>query len=103
MREGGWCLSTSGVGLKFPNPFDIYGLEPWLCPSTGTPVPGVLSFHQACYLIKALAFSGKTIVGFDLNEVAPTKKKNDDWDGNGGARILHKHYGAGLLSQGAQN
>ncbi|NBO37871.1 hypothetical protein EBU99_04730 [bacterium] len=83
--------------------FDIDGLEPSLCPSTGTPVAGGLSFHHACFLIKALALSGKIIVGFDLNEVAPSGRQGDEWDGNVGARILYKLCSASLLSQGAQN
>lgn len=70
--------------------FDIDGLEPDLCPHTGTPVPGGLSFRQATQLISALGKSGKKIVGFDLNEVAPG---NDEWDGNVGARILWKLCG----------
>lgn len=83
--------------------FDIDGLEPWLCPSTGTPVPGGLSFQQASFLLKELALSGKTIVGFDLNEVAPSARKDDQWDGNVGARILYKLCAATLYSQGARN
>lgn len=51
--------------------FDIDGLEPALCPNTGTPVPGGLKFEEAAYLLQKLAKSGKNIVGFDLNEVAP--------------------------------
>lgn len=51
--------------------FDIDGLQPSLCPNTGTPVPGGLSFEQATYLIQLLADSDKHIIGFDLNEVAP--------------------------------
>ncbi len=51
--------------------FDIDGLQPALCPNTGTPVPGGLSFEQASYLIQMLADSDKNVVGFDLNEVAP--------------------------------
>ncbi|MEO5599728.1 MAG: agmatinase family protein, partial [Cyclobacteriaceae bacterium] len=39
--------------------FDIDGLNPKLCPNTGTPVPGGLEFEQATYLIKKLATSGK--------------------------------------------
>lgn len=66
--------------------FDIDGLCPSLCPGTGTPVPGGLSFPQAAYLIRQLAKSGKTIIGFDLNEVAPDT--NGDWDANVGARML---------------
>lgn len=107
MQGESFAKITREVISKLPKKvyvsFDIDGLEPWLCPSTGTPVPGGLSFHQACYLIKALALSGKTIVGFDLNEVAPSKKKDDEWDGNVGARILYKLCGAALLSHGAQN
>ncbi|MGK7894905.1 MAG: agmatinase family protein [Xenococcus sp. (in: cyanobacteria)] len=68
--------------------FDIDGLAPEFCPHTGTPVPGGLNFNQAIYLIKTLLKAGKTIIGFDLCEVAPGK--SDEWDGNVGARILYK-------------
>ena len=34
--------------------FDIDALDPSLCPGTGTPVPGGLSFHQASYLLRCL-------------------------------------------------
>lgn len=67
--------------------FDIDGLDPKLCPSTGTPVPGGLEFEQATALIRAITKSGRRIVGADLLEVAPGE--NDDWDGNVGARILY--------------
>jgi agmatinase len=83
--------------------FDIDGLEPWLCPSTGTPVAGGLSFQQASYIIKALALSGRKIVGFDLVEVAPSGKKGDEWDGNVGSRVLYKLCAAALFSQGGRN
>jgi agmatinase len=83
--------------------FDIDGLEPSLCPSTGTPVPGGLSFQQASFIIKAVALSGRTIVGFDLVEVAPSGKKDDEWDGNVGARILYKLCAAALFSHGVRN
>ena len=66
--------------------FDIDGLDPRFCPNTGTPVPGGLEFHQAVDLIRAIATSGRTIIGFDLNEVAPGE--HDDWDANVGARLL---------------
>ncbi len=68
--------------------FDIDGLEPSLCPSTGTPVPGGLSLQQAFYLLDALRQSGRTVIGFDLCEVAPSGQ--DEWDGNVGARVLYK-------------
>jgi agmatinase len=75
--------------------FDIDGLDPKLCPSTGTPVPGGLSFQQAAYLIKRVVQLGKTIIGFDLNEVVPNA---DEWDANVGARILYKLCGWTLAS-----
>jgi len=70
--------------------FDIDGLTPCLCPNTGTPVPGGLSFREADYLLYTLATSGKKIIGFDLCEVAPAKNKNNEWDANVGARMLYK-------------
>jgi len=77
--------------------WDIDGLEPTLCPHTGTPVPGGLSFHQALTLLEGLVRSGKKIVGFDLNEVAPGL--DDEWDGNVGARLLYKMIGWALKAQ----
>ena len=68
--------------------FDIDGLEPSLCPNTGTPVPGGLRFEQALYLLETVVASGKQIIGFDLCEVAPGPDKQDDWDGNVGAKLL---------------
>jgi len=73
--------------------FDIDGLDPKLCPNTGTPVPGGLSFREAIYLIKKVVESGRTIIGADLCEVAG---QGHSWDGNVGARILYKM--AGLIS-----
>lgn len=68
--------------------FDIDGLDPKLCPNTGTPVPGGLEFEQALMLIRKVATTGRRIIGFDLNEVSPGV--NNDWDANVGARILYK-------------
>ncbi len=79
--------------------FDIDGLDPTLCPHTGTPVPGGLSFGEAAYLFRAIAKSGRRIVGFDLNEVAPGPD-GDEWDGNVGMRLLYKLIGWTLRSQG---
>ncbi len=76
--------------------FDIDGLEASLCPNTGTPVAGGLQFEQSVYLLWKLATSGKTIIGFDLNEVAPGK---DEWDANVGARLLYKLSNLMMLSQ----
>jgi len=68
--------------------FDIDGLSPELCPNTGTPVPGGLSFREADYLLYLLATSNRRIVGFDLCEVSPSA--TDEWDANVGARMLFK-------------
>ena len=78
--------------------FDIDGLDPTLCPHTGTPVAGGLSFQEAAYLVGEVARSGRRIVGFDLNEVAPGPR-GDEWDANVGARMLYKLIGFTLLSE----
>lgn len=70
--------------------FDIDGLDPRFCPHTGTPVPGGLDFQEAIYLLKKVVKSGRKIIGFDLNEVAPG---DDEWDANVGARLLYKLCG----------
>lgn len=76
--------------------WDIDGLDPTLCPGTGTPVPGGLSWHEAVGLLRALVRHGKRIVGFDLCEVA---EGSTEWDANVGARLLYKMIGYALLSQ----
>ncbi|MEN6619071.1 MAG: agmatinase family protein [Rikenellaceae bacterium] len=68
--------------------FDIDGLSPELCPNTGTPVPGGLSFREVDFLLFLLATSNRKIVGFDLCEVSPGE--DGEWDANVGARILYK-------------
>lgn len=72
--------------------FDIDGLDPVLCPHTGTPVPGGLSFPEVCALVRTVRESGREIVGFDLNEVAPGPR-GDEWDANVAARLLYKMIG----------
>ncbi len=80
--------------------FDIDGLDPRFCPSTGTPVPGGLDYNDAVSILVALARSGKRVVGFDLNEVAPNSTNpSDEWDGNVGARLLYKMCAVALVSQ----
>ena len=49
--------------------FDIDGLDPKLCPHTGTPVPGGFNVEQMIYLFKKLIESGRKLIGFDLVEV----------------------------------
>ncbi len=68
--------------------FDIDGLDPNLCPNTGTPVAGGFQFFEIFHLINLLAESNKKIIGFDLCEVSPAK--DSDWNENVGARVLYK-------------
>jgi agmatinase len=77
--------------------FDIDGLNPKLCPNTGTPVAGGLEYEQVIYLLKKLVKSGKKIIAFDLNEVAPGE---NDWDANVGARLLYQLCNWMAVSQG---
>ncbi|MGA1262638.1 MAG: agmatinase family protein [Prochlorothrix sp.] len=64
--------------------FDIDGLDPKLCPNTGTPVPGGLDWEPTLYLLRQLSQS-RQIIGFDLCEVGC-----DPWDANVGARVLYQ-------------
>lgn len=86
-----WATLSDRVIEKLPEnvylSFDIDGLDPKLCPNTGTPVPGGLELEEAIFLIEKLVISGRKIIGFDLNEVAPG---NDEWDANVGARLLYR-------------
>lgn len=70
--------------------FDIDGLDPKLCPNTGTPVPGGFETEQIFYLFKMLHQSGKEIIGFDLNEVSNGFTHGDGIDAIVGARVLFK-------------
>jgi len=78
--------------------WDIDGLDPTLCPGTGTPVPGGLSWNDAIGLLRAIRRAKKRIVGLDLCEVAP---RETEWDANVGARPLYKIIGFALLTQRA--
>jgi agmatinase len=91
MRGESWDAISSDIVSKLGDTvyvsFDIDGLDPKLCPSTGTPVPGGLEFMEAVYLVQKVVASGKRVVGADLVEVAPNPT-GDPWDGNVGARLL---------------
>ena len=80
--------------------FDVDGLEPTLCPNTGTPVPGGLSWHEAMLWIEELARSGRRVVAIDLNEVNPGAgdPEVDSWDAIVGARLLYRLIGAAVGS-----
>lgn len=50
--------------------FDVDGLDPSICPGTGTPEPGGLDWYEAVDLLAAVA-KRSTIVGADIVELAP--------------------------------
>lgn len=88
-----WAKTCQSIVETLPDQvyvsFDIDGLEPWLCPHTGTPVPGGLGFEEALFLIETVVQTGREIIGLDLNEVAPGPD-GDEWDANVGARLLYR-------------
>jgi agmatinase len=67
--------------------FDIDGLDPKLCPNTGTPVQGGFETEQLYYLFHHILKSGRKIIGFDLVEIGVGE---NEWDANVGARVLFK-------------
>ncbi|MFK7924913.1 MAG: agmatinase family protein [Bacteroidia bacterium] len=97
-----WAEQLANIIAALPSKvyisFDIDGLDPSLCPDTGTPVPGGLQFAEACYLLEALVDSGREIIGFDLCEVAPAE---NDWNAIVGARTLFQLFVASVCSQKA--
>lgn len=99
-----WKSIAASIVAELPKniyvSFDIDGLDPALCPNTGTPVPGGLSFDQALTLLSSIADAGKTIIGFDLNEVAELEEGAAEWDANVGARILFKLCGWTAVTNG---
>ncbi|HVB03404.1 MAG TPA: agmatinase family protein [Chitinophagaceae bacterium] len=77
----------SGLPAKVHLSFDIDGLDPKLCPHTGTPVPGGFDIQEIFFLLKSILNSGRTLIGFDLVEVS---YRHDDWDVMVGARVLFR-------------
>lgn len=105
-KEGGesWGAIADSIVAHLPEDvylsWDIDGLDPTLCPSTGTPVPGGLSWNEAIGLLRAIHRAGKRIVGLDLCEVSPGET---EWDANVGARLLYKMIGFALMTQAASS
>jgi agmatinase len=95
-----WAVQVSQMVDLLPEKvyisFDIDGLDPALCPDTGTPVPGGLSFEEALFLVDQVVASGREIIGFDLCEVAPG---NNEWNATVGARVLYRLYVATIKSK----
>jgi agmatinase len=86
-----WASIVEDIVSKLPQKvfisFDIDGLDPKLCPHTGTPVQGGFETEQVFYLFKKVLQSGRQLIGFDLNEVGVSI---NEWDENVGARCLFK-------------
>ncbi len=70
--------------------FDIDGLDPKLCPNTGTPVPGGFEAEDIYYLFTKIKEKNKRIIAFDLNEVSCGEHTHDGIDALVGARVLYK-------------
>lgn len=92
MYEGAsWKMIVDDIVNALPQhihlSFDIDGLDPSLCPRTGTPVQGGFQTEQIFYLLKKVLKSGRRIISFDLNEVGVS---HNEWDENVGARVLYK-------------
>jgi agmatinase len=81
--------------------FDIDGLDPKLCPNTGTPVAGGFEADQVLFLLEKIVKSGRKIIAFDLNEVAPGVGNN--WDANVAARLLYRICNLVALSNNRTN
>jgi agmatinase len=85
-----WCDEViAALPSKVYITLDIDGMDPSLCPSTGTPVPGGFSWQQLSVLLGRLAESGKRVVGFDLVEVG----NGQEIDAIVGARALYRLCG----------
>ncbi len=94
LKGESWASVATDIINELPKKvyisFDIDGLDPRYCPSTGTPVIGGLSTDEVFFLFNLVAQSGRQIVGFDLNEVSTGEASAAEWDGNVGARMLYK-------------
>ncbi|MEH6403806.1 MAG: agmatinase [Sneathiella sp.] len=75
MNRDQWDISEIVAPLKGRNiylTFDLDGFDSSLMPATGTPEPGGFFWSDAVKIIKAASEVG-TIVGADINELAPIK------------------------------
>lgn len=86
-----WKKITDEMVSRLPQKvhisFDIDGLDPKLCPNTGTPVHGGFEMEELFYLFDKLLKSGRQVIGFDLLEIGVGET---NWDANVGARVLWK-------------
>lgn len=85
----------SSLPQKVHISFDIDGLDPKLCPNTGTPVPGGFELDRMFFLFHEILKSGRQVIGFDLVEVGVG---DTEWNANVGARALFKLCNALITS-----
>lgn len=99
-RGESWAKQCEKIISELPDKvylsFDIDGLDPKLCPNTGTPVAGGFEVEEVLFLLEKLVESGRQIIGLDLNEVSPGE---DEWDANVGARLVYRLCNLMLLSR----
>lgn len=67
--------------------FDVDGMDPKLCPHTGTPVMGGYEAEQVLYLFKKVVESGRKLIGFDIVE---TGVGESNIDSDVSAKLLWK-------------
>ncbi len=95
-----WATICNEIIAELPQnvylSFDIDGLDPKLCPGTGTPVAGGFEAEQVLYLLEQVVASGKTLIAFDVNEVGG----EDEWNANVASRLLYRICNLAAVSQG---
>lgn len=97
-----WDRITNRIINELPQniylSFDIDGLDPKLCPNTGTPVAGGFETEQVLFLLEKIVSTGRKIIAFDLNEVGTSE--DNDWDANVAARLIYRICNLVAYSQG---
>jgi agmatinase len=95
-----WSEQVAEIVNELPDliyvSLDADGLEQNYAPSTGTPVPGGLSYDQLNYLLHQVVISGKKIISFDICEISG---KNSEWDAIVGSRLLYNMANLAAVSQ----
>lgn len=98
-----WSYQVAQIIESLPDnvyvTLDIDGLEQSFCPSTGTPVPGGLSYNQLIYLFEKLMDSGKKILAFDICEVSGA---GSEWDAIVCSRVLYNLANFTAITQNLQ-
>ena len=79
--------------------FDIDGLDPALCPETGTPVPGGLTWDGSAFLLDMVVDSGRRVIGFGSGSKC---RGNAEWDAIVGAGSLFPALSARRAEPSAQ-